>query len=81
MLTFQSVSDWKENDLVAWMKAINLDVYQSHFQVGGVVRGSDLLGVDEGRLLELGITDDLHRLIIMECVDELIKGSSSLVSR
>ena len=61
------------------MQAINIDTYIGNFQSGGVVRGCDLPGLTESRLAEMGIVDDLHRQIIMECLDELIKGSSSLV--
>lgn len=61
------------------MKAINISAYQEHFQAGGVVRGCDLQGLSDSRLEEMGITDDLHRVAIMECLDELIKGASSLV--
>ncbi len=61
------------------MKAINIDAYQGYFHAGGVVKGCDLQGLNEAGLSEMGIVDELHRQIIMECLDELIKGSSSLV--
>ena len=63
------------------MKAINIDAYQGHFRAAGVVRGCDLQGLNEASLTEMGIVDELHRQVIMECLDELIKGSSSLVSK
>lgn len=62
------------------MKAVHIEAYQSLFQAGGVVRGCDLQGLDEARLEELGVVDDVHRLAIMECLNELMNGSSSLVS-
>ena len=76
----QSATELSERDLFQWMKDIGIDVYSAHFQSGGIVRGSDLANLDNAHLMNIGITDELHRLIIMECVDELIKGSSSLVS-
>ena len=76
----QSWMDWSEQDLYTWMKAVNISAYHSYFRSGGVVRGADLQGVTESRLDELGIVDELHRQIIMECLNELTKGTSSLVS-
>ena len=64
---------------MVWMNAVNIMAYQRHFQAGGILRGRDLQGLDDAGLVSIGITDDLHRRIIMECLDELIKGSSSLV--
>ena len=43
------------------------------------MNGVDLYHLDDARLISLGVKDDLHRIIILECLDELIKGSSSLV--
>ena len=62
------------------MKAVNIDAYLGLLQAGGVVRGCDLVELDEERLEGLGVCDELHRQIILECLDELRKGSSSLVS-
>ena len=45
-----------------------------------MVRGCDLQGLDNARLEELGVADDVHRLVIVECLNELMNGSSSLVS-
>ena len=72
--------EWSESDLAAWMNAVNITAYLRHFQAGGVVRGCDLQGLDDAGLFELGITDELHRQIIMECLDELRNGTSSRVS-
>lgn len=63
-----------------WIKAVNIEAYQGLLQAGGVVRGCDLQGLDEARLQELGVVDPVHRLVMMECLNELMTGSSSLVS-
>ena len=76
----QSWRDWKEQELVSWMKAINIEAYQGLFQAGGMVRGCDLQGLDDARLEKLGVVDHVHRLVIVECLNELMTGSSSLVS-
>ena len=46
----QSYQDWSEDDLAVWMKAVNIDAYLGLFQAGGVVRGCDLVGLDEEQL-------------------------------
>lgn len=69
-----------EQDLKMWMKAIGVFPYHCHFQAGGISRGSDLQGLDDARLLSIGVKDELHRQVILECLEELVKGNSSLVS-
>ena len=41
---------WTRNSCAVWMKAVNIDAYLGLFQAGGVVRGCDLVELDEERL-------------------------------
>ena len=63
-----------------WLQAISLGAYQGLFHAGGVSRGSDLQELTDGGLEELGVRDEVHRLVILECVKELVNGSSTVVS-
>ncbi len=50
------------------------------FQEAGVTKGTDLSRVDDHMLEErMGIADEAHRQIILECLDELCRGMSSTV--
>ncbi len=63
------------------MSSLRLNDYITKFQEAGVNRGADLARVDDNMLEErVGIADEAHRQIILECLDELCKGVSSTVS-
>lgn len=66
-------------ELAIWLTATNMSTYSEQLRNGGVVKGVDLQTLDDACLHSLGVCDDLHRLVILECLEELIKGSSSLV--
>ena len=71
--------DWTGEDLSKWMEAVNIAIYSAILQQGGVVKGEDLQSVDDLFLMEIGVSDDFHRLSILQCVEELVQGQSSLV--
>ena len=63
------------------MSALNLSAYIPKFREAGIIRGADLAQVDDILLEEtIGIADEAHRQILLECLDELCKGSSTVVS-
>ncbi len=79
--TLQAVTEWPENYVQNWMSSLRLNDYITKFQEAGVNRGADLARVDDNMLEErVGIADEAHRQIILECLDELCKGVSSTVS-
>ena len=57
-----------------------MSIYRGQLLEGGVFKGVHLQTLDDACLHRLGVTDDMHRLVILECLAELIGGSSSLVS-
>ncbi len=62
------------------MSSIRLNDYITKFHDAGVTRGADLARVDDNMLEErVGIADEAHRQIILECLDELCTGVSSTV--
>ncbi len=62
------------------MSSLKLNDYIHKFQEAGVTRGTDLTRVDDRMLEErVGIADEAHRQIILECLDELCRGMSSTV--
>ncbi len=63
------------------MDAVGISSYTHLFQQGGVVVGADLSSLDDNQLMSMGVSDDFHRLAILQCVEELVQGSSSRVSR
>jgi len=75
----QSYMDWSSEDLSKWLEAVHIATYSTILQQGGVVKGADLQSVDDLLLMEIGVSDDFHRLAILQCVEELVQGQSSLV--
>ena len=63
------------------MRAIHLDVYSPHFKNAGIRRGVDLKGLTETVLQDrVGVQDEFHRQIILECLKELEGGANSVVN-
>ena len=60
------------------MTATNLTQY-AHMFLSNSMNGRILLGLDEMKLVQLGIHDEFHRKMILSCVNELI-GNSETVS-
>jgi len=77
--TVSSYMEWTGSDIMLWMKAVNIDAYAEFFKTAGIRKGSDLKRIDSHMLHDMGITDELHCQIIMECLDELCRGSSSVM--
>lgn len=72
--TVHSYHEWTESDILLWMKAVNIDYYFKYFKEKGVARGSDLDKIDTQQLEDMGVRDELHQQIILECLSELCQG-------
>jgi hypothetical protein len=70
--TVTSFHEFKEADIEEWMKAVNIDVYWEIFKRGGITNGRQLQNITTpDHLNELGITDDHHIQVILQCLNEL----------
>jgi hypothetical protein len=67
------------SDVQKWMVAINLEEYAQLF-LEKQVDGNKLDKLNDRGLQEMGIWDQLHRQMMMETINELCRGSSSMVS-
>lgn len=77
--TVSSYMEYTLMDIELWMKAVQIDAYYELLRDNGVERGADLPKIGDFELQRMGVQDEWHRQIIMECLDELCKGGSSMV--
>ena len=64
-----------------WMKVAHLDAYAPHFKSAGIRRGVDLQDINETVLRDrVGVQDEFHCQIILECLNELEGHSNTAVS-
>eukprot|EP00118_Oscarella_pearsei_P021008 m.233539 g.233539 ORF g.233539 m.233539 type:complete len:1168 (+) comp40090_c0_seq2:37-3540(+) len=68
---------WTSSDVQKWMVAINMDEYASLFQQNQV-DGKVLDQLDNDGLEAMGIWDPLHRQMMIETINELCRGSTSM---
>nr|XP_012215205.1 PREDICTED: uncharacterized protein LOC105667777 isoform X1 [Linepithema humile] len=68
------VSEWTLLNVVEWMSALNLYRYVDVFKSKGIT-GSDLLHLDQEKLMNMGIKDEFHQRNILVCIEELCQPS------
>ncbi|XP_062509278.1 uncharacterized protein LOC134185494 [Corticium candelabrum] len=71
--------EWKVSDVQKWMVAINLEEYAFLF-LEKQIDGKNLDQLNDKGLQEMGIWDPVHRQMMMETINELCRGSSSVKS-
>jgi hypothetical protein len=77
--TVRSFNEYSLMDIELWMKAVQIDAYYQLMVDFGVKKGADLKYIGDQELQQMGVNDEWHRQTIMECLDELCKGGSSVV--
>ncbi|GJQ65734.1 hypothetical protein Trydic_g11919 [Trypoxylus dichotomus] len=68
--TEKPVSEWTSLNVAEWMAALNLYAYTEVFRCKDI-KGTDLLHLDEDKLMNMGIKDEFHQKALLACIDEL----------
>lgn len=71
------VQQWAVTNVLEWMASVNLYRYVETFKLHSIT-GEDLVSLSDDRLKEMKISDTVHRLAILVCIDVLCARQSDL---
>ncbi|XP_067935924.1 phosphatidylinositol 3-kinase regulatory subunit alpha-like [Watersipora subatra] len=75
-LNVQSVCEWTESQVLDWLTSMNLFKVKDNFQLNHIT-GSNLPGMTDTKLKEIGIEDIFQRRMVITCLDELCERKAS----